>query len=64
MLIGIGIQVLLDSIAQGVLIGEGIQQKWNWKETGLQVAVGALGGAMGLGSIRSSTGLLASCPAS
>ncbi len=47
-LIGIAIQVLLDSIAQGVLIGEGIQQKWNWKETGLQIAVGALGGAMGL----------------
>src|SRR6266705_1908162 len=47
-LIGIGIQVLLDSIAQAVLIGEGIQQSWNWKETGLQIAVGALGGAMGL----------------
>ncbi len=47
-LIGIGIQVLLDSIAQAVLIGEGIQQSWNWEETGLQVAVGALGGAMGL----------------
>ena len=47
-LIGIGIQVLLDSIAQAVLIGEGIQKDWNWEETGLQVAVGALGGAMGL----------------
>ncbi len=47
-LIGIAIQVLLDSIAQAVLIGEGIQQSWNWAETGLQVAVGALGGAMGL----------------
>ena len=47
-LIGIVIQVLLDSIAQAVLIGEGIQKNWNWKETGLQVAVGALGGAMGL----------------
>jgi uncharacterized membrane protein (GlpM family) len=47
-LIGVGIQVLLDSIAQGVLIGEGIQQTWNWEETGLQVAVGALGGGMGL----------------
>ena len=47
-LIGIGIQVLLDSIAQAVLIGEGIQQSWNWAETGLQVAVGALGGGMGL----------------
>ena len=47
-LIGIGIQVLLDSIAQAVLIGEGIQKTWNWEETGLQIAVGALGGVMGL----------------
>ncbi len=47
-LISIGIQVLLDSIAQAVLIGEGIQQNWNWAETGMSAAVGALGGAMGL----------------
>ncbi len=47
-LIGIGIQELLDAIAQGVLIGEGIQKDWNWKETGDMAAVGALGAAMGL----------------
>ena len=31
-----------------MLIGEGIQKDWNWKETGEMAAVGALGGAMGL----------------
>ena len=46
--IGVGIQVLLDSIAQAVLIGEGIQKTWNWEETGLQVGVGLLGAGMGL----------------
>ena len=47
--VGAGVQVVTDAVAQAVLIAEGVQRGWNWRETGEQVGVGALGGVMGAG---------------
>ncbi|MFD0784946.1 hypothetical protein ACFQZ8_13650, partial [Micromonospora azadirachtae] len=45
---GVGLQVLMDIIAQSILISEGHQKGWNWDQTGKAAEIGAWIGVVGL----------------
>ncbi|TDC31096.1 hypothetical protein E1211_23100, partial [Micromonospora sp. 15K316] len=45
---GVGLQVLMDIIAQSIMISEGHQKGWNWDQTGKAAEIGAWIGVVGM----------------